>query len=99
MSRKKIGFFQNEIDENEEVELKDLKSYVKIFIDSNYSSSGDTEQKEFKTSTELIYMFRESFDVSINLLNEVMEELVFKMIFIDQIPCWVLYSKQIIDDE
>lgn len=99
MRRKRIGFFHGENDVDDEIGSKDSKFYVVKFIDSNYSSSGDTEQKEFKTSTELIYMLRESIDVSVRLINEVMEELEYEMIFIDQVPNWVLYSKEILNDE
>lgn len=104
MRRKKIGFCSDDIDTDDEKGGEDWftkmfavdKEHVKKFIEASYTPSGSTEQKEFKTSVELIYMLRETIDVSIKVVNEVMNDLGFQMIFIDQLPNWVLYSKEIL---
>lgn len=107
MRRNRIGFFQGDNDTDDEKDGEDPffklltvnKDQVKKFIEASYDPTGSTEQKEFKTSAELIYMLRETIDVSIKVVNEVMNDLQYQMQYIDQIPNWVLYSKDMLDDE
>lgn len=107
MKRRRIGFCPDDIDTDDEKGGEDWltkmftanKEHVKQFIEANYTPIGSTEQKDFKTSAELIYMLSETIDVSIKVVNEVMNELQYQMQYIDQVPNWVLYSKEISNDE
>lgn len=107
MRRKRIGFCPDDVETNDEKGGEDWftkmfavdKEYVKKFIEASYTPAGYTERKEFKTSAELMYMLRETIDVSIKVINEVMSELEYQMQYIDQVPNWVLYSKEMLNDE
>ena len=107
MKRKRIGFCPDDIDNDDKQGSEDWltkmfavnKEHVKQFIEASYTPSGSTEQKEFKTSAEIIYILRETIDVSIKVVNEVMIDLKYQMQYIDQVPNWILYSKEIPTEE
>lgn len=88
MRRKKIGFVNTDSDEEEN------KAHIKQFIENSYDPVGATLNKEFKTSAELVYMLREFVNPSMKLVNEIMNELNFQIIFIEGVPNWIVYMKE-----
>ncbi|GAB6122288.1 hypothetical protein [Dysgonomonas termitidis] len=104
MDRKRIGFVQDRKKEGEDSkkshrESPETKAVDKVkialsqFIRENFDTSGDTEDKDFKTSAELAYMLRESIRPSVSLVSTVMEELGFRLTFIEGVPHWSIYLK------
>jgi len=91
MGKRKIGFYQG--DEPEETKKKSIDSPIKEFIQNIFTPSGDTENKEFKTSSELVYMLREFNDTSLRAINEVMNELGFHVTTIENKVHWIVYTK------
>ena len=98
--RKKIGFNaqQDDQDDVKDIDLMEEAREKTIavltqYINVNYSNEGDTDQKEFRTSMEIIYELREMMDVSISLLNRTLNEMEFKMQFLEGVPNWVMYRK------
>lgn len=99
MRRKKIGFVNTDSDEEENKEGKEYpffnvnKARVKQFIENSFDPVGATN-KEFKTSAELVYMLREFVNPSMKVVNEIMNELNFQIIFIEGVPNWIVYMKE-----
>lgn len=96
---KKIGFApsaKGEKDQEEDPFIKAHKARIALisqFIDANYSPTGGTEQKNFRTSAELEYLLQETISVSLSNINEVMKELKFELIFLEGVPNWIVYEK------
>lgn len=88
MRRKKIGFVNTDSDEEEN------KAHIKQFIENSFDLVGATLNKEFKTSAELVYMLREFVNPSMKVVNEIMNELNFQIIFIEGVPNWIVYMKE-----
>lgn len=88
MRRKKIGFVNTDSDEEKN------KARVKQFIENSLDPLGATLNKEFKTSAELVYMLREFVNPSMKVVNEIMNELNFQIIFIEGVPNWIVYMKE-----
>lgn len=103
MRRKKIGFVNGDPDEEENKEgtgdpffkmFTVNKSHVKQFIENSFDPVGATSNKEFKTSAELVYMLREFENLSMRVVNEIMNELKFQIVFIEGVPNWIVYMKE-----
>lgn len=103
MGRKKIGFVKGDFDEEENKEGTEdpffkmftvNKALVKQFIENSFNPVGTTSNKEFKTSAELVYMLREFGNPSMRVVNEIMNELNYKLIFIEGVPNWIVYMKE-----
>lgn len=98
---KKIGFAPSaDASEKHEEDFfekmgKKKKALIIQFIEANYTPSGSTNQKEFKTSAELEYLLDEMVDASISLINEVLNELGYKIQFLEGVPNWILYEKNL----
>jgi len=67
---------------------------AKKFISAKYLSTGNPDNREFRTSMELQYEIREMIDLSTSTINEAMNELGFQVQFLDEKPNWVLYEVQ-----
>ena len=98
MSKKKIGFTAGNEDTEEKRDfidqmLEDRKQAIKQFIEANYRSTGNVDEKEFKSSMELEYEMQEMTEASINTINSVMNELGFQVQFLEGKPYWVVYLK------
>lgn len=103
MERKKIGFVVDSQGVNEKKyheegnsslkKTESDKDYVKQFIVNNFSPTGMTSHKDFKTSAEIVYMLREFEEVSIRRVNYILDELGFKLEFIEGIPTWTVFLK------
>ena len=63
------------------------------YIDENYAPDGDVDQKEFRTTLELITEMSEMVDVVMRTVNKILHGKGFKTIFIDGVSNWVLYEK------
>ena len=103
MKRKEIGFVKknSENDENKEGTEDPFfkmftvnKAHVKQFIENSFDPVGSTSKKEFKTSAELVYMLREFENPSMRVVNEIMNELKFQLIFIEGVPNWIVFMKE-----
>lgn len=103
MKRKKIGFVNGDTDEEENKEGTEdpffkmftaNKAHVKQFIENSFDPVGTTSNKEFKTSAELVYMLREFENPSMRVVNEIMNELKFQIVFIEGVPNWIVYMKE-----
>lgn len=103
MRRNKIGFVKGDLDEEENKEgIEDPffkmftvnKAHVKQFIENSFDPVGATSSKEFKTSAELVYMLREFENPSMRVVNEIMNELNFQIVFIEGVPNWIVYMKE-----
>lgn len=103
MRRKKIGFVKGDPDEEENKEGTEdpffkmftvNKAHVKQFIKNSFDPVGATSNKEFKTSAELVYMLREFENPSLRVVNEIMSELNFQIVFIEGILNWIVYMKE-----
>lgn len=104
MRRKKIGFVNGDSAETENREgtedpfLKMIaanKAHVKQFIENSFDPIGSTSKKEFKTSAELVYMLREFDNPSMRVINDIMNELNYQIIFIEGVPNWIVYMKDL----
>lgn len=93
---KKIGFYIPDEDESKPERPDSSVIILRKFIESIYSPTGDTEQKEFRSALELQYELRESVEVSITALNEVLTAMGYELEFIEGVPNWVMYQKKII---
>lgn len=91
MGRKKIGFGNSDPDDEGCCEGSDAQ--IKQFIENSFDPIGITSNKEFKTSAELVYMLREFDNISLKVVNEIMNELNYKLIFIEGVPNWIVYLK------
>ena len=76
----------------EEQRRKKLEQVKKI-ISAQYDPMGSPNHREFRTTMELQYEFREIVSLSEFNINEAMNELGYQVDFIDNKPNWVLYSK------
>jgi len=75
-------------------EKNNRNSSLKQFIENCFEPSGATSKKEFKTSAELVYMLREFENPSMRVVNEIMNELKFQLIFIEGVPNWIVFMKE-----
>jgi len=93
---KKIGFYIPDEDESKPEQPDSSVIILHKFIESIYAPNGSTEQKEFRTALELQYELRESVEVSITALNEVLTEMGYELEFIEGMPHWVMYQKNLL---
>lgn len=105
-TRKRIGFVSENVEESEDGSEDFFakmflvsKEDVRNFIESVYTPTGSTEQKEYVTSLEIEFLLSETLDASIKVINEVMKEMCFQLEFIERVPNWVVFSKGIFSDE
>lgn len=89
---KKIGFHISDEEESKPEQPDSSVIILRKFIESIYSPRGSTEQKEFRTAMELQYELRESVEVSITALNEVLTAMGYELEFIEGLPHWVMYQ-------
>jgi len=94
MKRKVIGFGSyGDGDDLEEEQKKDKDvEALKTLIQSIYSPDGITEQKEFKTTAELIYELREMIPATGREMRTALSEMGFEIKYIDGTPMWVMYQ-------
>jgi hypothetical protein len=64
---------------------------AKKIISAKYTPAGPQYGREFRTTLELQYEFREMISLSESAVNDAMTELGFEVSFIDDKPNWVLY--------
>ena len=69
------------------------REQAKQFILAKYNPIGAPEEKEFRTTLELQYELREMIFLLESGINEVMNEMGFQVVYLDNKPNWVLYSK------
>lgn len=90
---KKIGFYIPDEDESKPEQRDSSVIILRKFIESIYSPTGYTEQKEFRSALELQYELRESMEVTITELNEILTSMGYELEFIEGMPHWVMYQK------
>lgn len=90
---KKIGFYIPDEDESKPEQPDSSVIILRKFIEFIYSPSGSVEQKEFRSALELQYELRESVEVSVNELNDVLTDMGYQLEFIEGSPHWVMYQK------
>ena len=93
---KKIGFYIPDEDESKPEQSDSSVIILRKFIESIYSPTGSTEQKEFRSALELQYELRESVEVTITALNEVLTAMGYELEFIEGMPHWVMYQKNLL---
>lgn len=91
--KKKIGFVQSPDEVNEKNRNNPSEELVTAYIDANYTPYGEVEQKEFRTTRELIVELDETVTIGMSRLNKILKEKGFNTIFIEGISNWVLYIK------
>lgn len=103
MKKRKIGFnaYMDDDDDDEQKNPTDFFEQarsqrveaIKKIISEKYDATGDVHDCEFRTTMELQYELQEMMDVSASNLNDAMNEMQFKLQYIDDRPHWVLYRK------
>jgi hypothetical protein len=78
----------------EQVTAKKVEQTKKI-ISAKYTPAGPQYGREFRTTLELQYEFREMISLSESAVNDAMNEIGFEVTFIDDKPNWVLYPVRI----
>lgn len=63
------------------------------YISNNYSPLGETDQKEYVTSADIVRELSEMVSVSIADITKLMDDAGFKIEFIDGKPHWVVFQK------
>lgn len=91
--KKRIGFIQSPDEVKEKNRNNPSEELVTAYIDANYTPYGEVEQKEFRTTLELIIEMQEMSDVGMNELNKMLQEKGFKTIFIEGVSNWIMYEK------
>lgn len=89
-TRKKIGFHIPEDDEEENQGAS--SSQLIDIINQLYKPNGFREQKEFKTSLELVYDLSDMLEVTTQQVAEVMTSLGFQVTTVDNAACFVVYT-------
>jgi hypothetical protein len=98
---KKIGFrsYQDngEPDKQDELEKQqaERKKAIAEFIGHNYSPIGDTSQKCYKTSAELVYDISNIIAVRPAELAKQLSDAGYRVEYLAGQPYWVLYEKKI----
>lgn len=64
------------------------------FIRHCFSPNGKTEDKEFKTTAEIRYMYEDIMSLSASDIAEAMTKAGFKIEFVGSQPYWVMYSHE-----
>lgn len=91
---RKIGFVPSASDEEKKESKPDFnEQVVSSYIDENYSVTGEVDQKEFRTTLELITEMSEMVSVGMTTVNVILQEKGFKTTFIDGVSNWILYEK------
>ena len=96
---KKIGFrsYQDngEPDKQDELEKQqaERKKAIAEFIGHNYSPIGDTSQKCYKTSAELVYDISNIIAVCPAELAKQLSDAGYRVEYLAGQPYWVLYEK------
>jgi hypothetical protein len=101
MKKRRIGFnaYQDEEENREQepdffekIRTKNLDSIKKI-VSERYDPAGNVHDCEFRTTMELKYELQEMISVSESSLNDALNEMQFRLQYIDDRPHWVLYRK------
>ena len=92
---KKIGFAPPDSNDDDEKSKPSINEQIFTnYIDENYETHGDVEQKEFRTTLELITETSEMVMVGMNTVNTILQKKGFKTIFIEGVSNWILYEKK-----
>ncbi len=99
---KKIGFRTGSDEENNssgskeddlgEVLFGASPKTLKPFIESLFKPEGNEHERDFKTTAEIEYMLQDTLSVTRRTINTVMQEMGFKIRFIESVPCWEVYE-------
>lgn len=68
-------------------------SRFRELILQNYSPQGKTEDKEYKTTAEIQYMYDNIMSLSAGFISEALSGAGFEIEYIGGQPYWVMYDK------
>lgn len=92
---KKIGFAPTDPNEDDQESKPNInEQIVASYIDENYEVYGEVEQKEFRTTVELVIELREMVIASMTTINKLLKEKGFCTIFIEGVSYWIMYEKR-----
>ena len=98
-NRKKIGFraYNDDDQDPEEDKLKkehaERQKAIAEFIGHNYSPIGDTSQKCYKTSAELVYDLSNIIAVRPAQLAKQLSAAGYRIAYLAGQPYWIMYEK------
>lgn len=98
-NRKKIGFraYNDDAQDPEEDKLKkeqaERQKAIAEFIGHNYSPIGDTSQKCYKTSAELVYDLSNIIAVRPAELTKQLSDAGYRIEYLAGQPYWIMYEK------
>lgn len=86
---KHIGFH---IPDDDEMPEQGSSTQLTDIIKQLYKPNGFREQKEFKTSLELVYDLSDMLEVTTQQVAEVMTTLGYQVTTVDNAACFVVYT-------
>ena len=63
------------------------------YIMQTYSTSGETEEKEFRTTQELVHEVSEMAELTLKDMNKILSDIGYENTFIDGIATWVMFLR------
>jgi hypothetical protein len=101
MKNKRIGFCSYDEKHNETTKEKSLSpnELFSKLIEDKYTPSGERENVQLKTSSELIYEYREICLLSIYDISNIMIKQKFNLKSVNEQNYWVMYTKEIVQKE
>lgn len=75
-------------------EERNLKQDITVkYIQENYRALGETSEKEYITSADIVRELAEMVSISIAEVTDLMDKAGFKIEFIEGKPNWIVYRK------
>jgi len=94
MKKKRIGFDSyGDEDPEEKDNVNKSVEQIKTFLQAIYSNDGTTEQKEFRTTRDLIYELRDMITAGFKDMNEALSDLGYELEYLEGVPHWILYER------